>query len=185
MAADLSALADAWDAPDAWEGMTQAGGQELPGAMAGRIALDELVVHGWDIAQATGQRFDCEAVTLGEVEATVQQVRGGNDGDIPGLFGPVVAVADDADALERVLSLTGRDPVGHRPEAARLHIRTNSTTITMPMLLRIVIDTVTSGSAPKGKIIIRSIGAMLRTAVVTSVACLIPTSLTRRLETRR
>jgi uncharacterized protein (TIGR03086 family) len=110
MAADLSALADAWDAPDAWEGMTQAGGQELPGAMAGRIALDELVVHGWDIAQATGQRFDCEAVMLGEVEATVQQVRGGNDGDIPGLFGPVVAVADDADALERVLSLTGRDP---------------------------------------------------------------------------
>jgi uncharacterized protein (TIGR03086 family) len=109
MAADLSALADAWDAPDAWEGMTQAGGQELPGAMAGRIALDELVVHGWDIAQATGQRFDCEAVTLGEVEATVQQVRGGNDGDIPGLFGPVVAVADDADALEKVLGLTGRD----------------------------------------------------------------------------
>jgi uncharacterized protein (TIGR03086 family) len=110
MAADLSALADTWDAPDAWEGMTQAGGQELPGAMAGLIALDELVVHGWDIAQATGQRFDCEAVTLGEVKATVQQVRGGNDGDIPGLFGPVVAVADDADALERVLSLTGRDP---------------------------------------------------------------------------
>ena len=55
----------------------------------------------------------------------------------------------------------------------------------MPMVLRIVIDTVTSGSATKGKIIIRSIGAMLRTAVVTSVACLIPTSLTRRLETRR
>ena len=70
-------------------------------------------------------------------------------------------------------------------EAARLHIRTNSRTVTMPMVLRIVIDTVTSGSAAKGKIIIRSIGAMLRIAVVTSVACLIPTSLTRRLETRR
>jgi uncharacterized protein (TIGR03086 family) len=108
MATDLSALAEAWAAPDAWEGMTQAGGQELPGAMAGRIALDELVVHGWDIAQATNQRFDCEAVTLHEVEATVQQVRGGNDGDIPGLFGPVVPISDDADALERVLSLTGR-----------------------------------------------------------------------------
>ena len=36
----------------------------------------------------------------------------------------------------------------------------------MPTVLRIVIDTVTNGSAPKGKIIIRSIGAMLRTAVV-------------------
>jgi uncharacterized protein (TIGR03086 family) len=110
MTADLSALADAWDAPDAWQGMTQAGGQDLPGAMAGRIALDELVVHGWDIAQATGQPFDCDAATLDEVESTVQQVRAGNDGDLPGLFGPVVAIAGDADALERVLSLTGRDP---------------------------------------------------------------------------
>ena len=35
-------------------------------------------------------------------------------------------------------------------EAARLHIRTNSRTIMMPMVLRIVIDTVTSGSAAKG-----------------------------------
>jgi uncharacterized protein (TIGR03086 family) len=110
MTADLSALADAWDAPDAWEGMTQAGGQDLPGAMAGRIALDELVVHGWDIARAIGQPFDCDAATLDEVESTVQQVRGGNDGDIPGVFGPVAAITDDADALERVLSLTGRNP---------------------------------------------------------------------------
>ena len=58
-------------------------------------------------------------------------------------------------------------------------------TVTMPIVLRIVIDTVTSGSDTKGKIIIKSMGAILRTAVVTSVACLIPTSLTRRLETRR
>jgi uncharacterized protein (TIGR03086 family) len=78
--------------------------------MAGQIALDELVVHGWDVAQATGQPFDCEAVTLGQVEATVQQVRGGSDGDIPGLFGPVVEVADGAAALGRVLGLTGRNP---------------------------------------------------------------------------
>ena len=48
----------------------------------------------------------------------------------------------------------------------------------MPMVLRIVIDTVTSGSATNGKIIINSIGAMLRTAVVASAACLIPASLT-------
>jgi len=70
-------------------------------------------------------------------------------------------------------------------EAARLHIRTKSRTVTMPTVLRIVIETVTSGSDLKGKIIIRSIGAMLRIAVVTSVACLIPTSLTRRPETSR
>ena len=110
IASDLRALADAWDAPDAWEGMTQAGGQDLPGALAGRIALDELVIHGWDIAQAASQPFACDAATVDEVESTVQQVRGGNDGDIPGLFGAVVPVADDAPALDRLLGLTGRDP---------------------------------------------------------------------------
>lgn len=90
--------------------MTQAGGQVLPGAMAGRIALDELVVHGWDIARATGQPFDCDVATLGEVESTVTKVRDGNDGDVPGLFGPVVPVDDTAPALARVLGLTGLDP---------------------------------------------------------------------------
>ena len=110
IATDLSALADAWDAPDAWDGMTQAGGQEVPGAMAGRIALDELVVHGWDIAQATGQPFDCDEPTLAEVESTVQQVRDGNDGDMPGLFGPVVAVAYDADGPRQ-------GPRPHRPRS--------------------------------------------------------------------
>jgi uncharacterized protein (TIGR03086 family) len=109
--ADLAALADAWAAPEAWDGMTQAGGQDLPGAMAGRIALDELVVHGWDIARASGQPFDCDAAALNEVESTVQQVRGGNDSEIPGLFGPVVPICpDDASDLAKVLSLTGRDP---------------------------------------------------------------------------
>ena len=116
IATDLSALADAWDAPEAWDGMTQAGGQDVPSAMAGRIALDELVVHGWDIARATGQPFDCDAATLGEVESTVRQVRSGDHGELPGLFGPVLPVADDAPALERVLSLTGRDPAWTRAD---------------------------------------------------------------------
>lgn len=110
VAADLAALADAWNAPEAWDGMTQAGGQDLPAAMAGRIALDELVIHGWDIAQATGQPFDCDAAALTEVESTVQQVRGGNDGELPGLFGPVVPISGDTSNLDRALSLTGRDP---------------------------------------------------------------------------
>ena len=35
-------------------------------------------------------------------------------------------------------------------EAARLHIRTNRTTVVMPMVLRMVIDTVTRGSAAEG-----------------------------------
>ena len=110
MTTDLQALADAWDAPDTWDGMTQAGGQDLPGAIAGCIALDELVVHGWDVAQALGEPFDCDDETLDVVAAAVRQFRDGNDGDMPGLWGPVVPVPDDAPRLHQVLGLTGRDP---------------------------------------------------------------------------
>ena len=110
IAKDLTGLAEAWAAPDAWEGMTQAGGVDLPGEVAGRVALDELVVHGWDIARATGQAFDCDDTELREIEGTIQQFRNGNDGDMPGLFGPVVPVPDDAPLLDRILGITGRDP---------------------------------------------------------------------------
>ena len=107
---DLEALADAWRAPAAWQGMTQAGGVELPGEIAGRVALDELVVHGWDIAMATGQPYHCADTMLREVEATVRQFRGDSQGDVPGLFGPVVDVPPESPPLERLLGLTGRDP---------------------------------------------------------------------------
>lgn len=110
MAADLSSMADAWASPDAWEGMTQAGGVDLPGEVAGLVALDELVIHAWDIARATGQPFDCDEGELRAIEGTVQQFRGDSTGEIPGLFGPVVPVPEDAPLLDRVLGLTGRNP---------------------------------------------------------------------------
>ncbi len=109
-AAHLDELAEAWQADDAWDGMTQAGGVDLPGSIAGRVVLDELIVHGWDIARATGQPFEPDDGHLREVEATIVQLRDGNDGPVPGLFGATVAVPDDASVLERVLALTGRDP---------------------------------------------------------------------------
>ena len=55
---DLADLADAWQVPEAWQGTTYAGGIEMPGEIVGLVAIDELVVHGWDIAVATGQPFE-------------------------------------------------------------------------------------------------------------------------------
>src|SRR3954464_5601549 len=46
----LAELAGVWRAPDAWSGMTRAGGIDLPGEVAGSVALAEVVVHGWDVA---------------------------------------------------------------------------------------------------------------------------------------
>jgi uncharacterized protein (TIGR03086 family) len=110
IATDLAGLADAWAKPEAWEGMTKAGSVDLPGEVGGRVAFDELVVHAWDVARSTGQTFECDEAWVAEVEATVRGFRGGNDGDIPGLFGPAVPVPDDAPPLDRLLGITGRDP---------------------------------------------------------------------------
>ena len=106
----LAALAEAWRDPAAWQGDTEAGGQPLPSALAGVIALDEVIVHGWDLAVSTGQPYassesDVEAA-LGFVRETVAR----NPQGTPGLFGPPVSVPDDAPPLDRLIGLTGRDP---------------------------------------------------------------------------
>ena len=104
---DLLALADAWRQPRAWDGSTYAGGIELPADVVGLVALDELVVHGWDIAVATGQPYEPPAQELEAATAFVASFDAPRDGT---LFGPVVPVADDAPPLDRLLGLTGRDP---------------------------------------------------------------------------
>jgi uncharacterized protein (TIGR03086 family) len=107
---DLSALADAWREPAAWTGMTMAGGIDLPGELAGIIALDELVVHGWDVARASGQDIDQDRESLEAVYAFVKQFSSAGEEAREGMFGPEVAVPDDAPLLDRLLGLTGRDP---------------------------------------------------------------------------
>jgi uncharacterized protein (TIGR03086 family) len=108
---DLAGLAEAWRDPEAWTGMTKAGGIDLPGEVAGLVALDELVVHGWDVARASGQAYDCDAASLDAVHGFVEQFSGpGQEASRQGLFGPVVDVPAGAPLLDRVIGLTGRDP---------------------------------------------------------------------------
>ena len=107
---DLSALAEAWREPAAWTGMTMAGGIDLPGELAGIITLDELVVHGWDVARASGQDFDQDRESLEAVYAFVKQFSSAGEEAREGMFGPEVVVPDDAPLLDRLLGLTGRDP---------------------------------------------------------------------------
>src|SRR5690348_11033342 len=49
----LDALVAAWRDPAAGEGVAAAGGVEMPAATMAVVALDELVLHGWDLARAT------------------------------------------------------------------------------------------------------------------------------------
>lgn len=105
----LDELVAAWREPGAWEGVTSAGGLKLSGSEAGMIGLDELVLHGWDLARATGQPYACDRASAEACYAFTSQVP-----DDPaarqGLFGPVVSVPADAPLFDRVLGLSGRDP---------------------------------------------------------------------------
>ncbi len=107
---DLLAMAEAWRDPEAWTGMTAAGGVDLPGEVAGLVALDELVIHGWDVAKASGQPYEPEPGELAAVRAFVAPMADAPPEQRAGLFGPPVPVADDAPELEKVVGLTGRDP---------------------------------------------------------------------------
>lgn len=104
----LDELAEVWRDPAAWTGETRAGGVPLPGSVAGLVALDELVVHGWDLARATGQEYEPDPEALAATHAFLAA-----SVDDPGrdsIFGPVVPVPDDASLLDRVIGLSGRDP---------------------------------------------------------------------------
>ncbi len=111
--AQLAALAVAWSRPEAWAGVTRVGGPtELPASMIGGMVVGEIVVHGWDLARATGQDVEWPVDLLeylhNEVEKTADM------GREMGVYGAPVPVADTAPILDRVLGLTGRDP-GWRP----------------------------------------------------------------------
>lgn len=104
----LGELAEAWRDPAAWTGMTRAGGVDLPGEVAGLVAVDELVIHGWDLARATGQDYAPDPAALRASHAfLLASAEEGGDREI---FGPVVPVPDDAPLLDLAIGLSGRDP---------------------------------------------------------------------------
>lgn len=107
--AHLEKLTKSWSEPSAWDGITHMGGPtELPAAMVGGMVVGEVLVHGWDLAKATGQQpvWDDEVLAFVHKEL-VANVQWGRD---MGVYGPEVPVPEDAPLLDRVLGLTGRDP---------------------------------------------------------------------------
>lgn len=119
--AALTGLAESWRDPGAWEGTTQAGPVEMPSSAAGLVALEEVVVHGWDLARATGQPYEVDEPTLEVLAELLVDFAPTEDPDHPIVndgtlaFGPAVAVPEGAPRLDRVVGLAGRDP-GWSPE---------------------------------------------------------------------
>ncbi|MFF9867635.1 TIGR03086 family metal-binding protein [Streptomyces sp. NPDC013953] len=104
----LGDLAAAWRTPEAWEGTTRAGGVTLPGEVAGLVALNEVLIHGWDLARATGQEYTADEASLQASYAMLAPTA--FSAQDRGPFGPPVPVPDGAPLLDRVIGLSGRRP---------------------------------------------------------------------------
>jgi uncharacterized protein (TIGR03086 family) len=75
------------------------------------VALDEIVLHGWDLARGTDQTFTCDPASAEAVLAFASDTAKPETAAMrEGLFGPVVEVADDAPTFDRALGFAGRDP---------------------------------------------------------------------------
>lgn len=115
------------DPLDSWRRVRARMAAELtPGALARpvRLALGlemtlrdwlegyplELLVHAWDLAQATGQSVVFDADLVGPALATAREMAPG--GREAGMLGPEVAVPGDAGDQARLLALFGRSPAG-------------------------------------------------------------------------
>lgn len=108
---DLTALAEAWRKPAAWAGTTRIAGMDAPAEMVGLTAADELVVHGWDVARATGQPYACEPQLLVAAESFLGQFASPDAPAGPDVaFGPSRQVPAGAPELDRIVALAGRDP---------------------------------------------------------------------------
>ncbi|NQW17718.1 MAG: TIGR03086 family protein [Chloroflexi bacterium] len=100
----------AWQESGATEGKTQFGPGEYDAAFAAQITLFEEVVHGWDLAAATGQTLHVPS-EVGDAVLEISNMLCANAERGEGkTFGLEVKVADTASSFEKALGVTGRDP---------------------------------------------------------------------------
>ncbi len=107
-AVQLEKAAAAWSDPQAWQRELNVMGSPTPSADVGALLLAEMVLHGWDVARASGQdyRVDGHVVTAARaaVDANAELFRK-YDG-----FADPVPVPESASAFGRLLAASGRDP---------------------------------------------------------------------------
>lgn len=108
---EVDRLATAWSNPKLADvDSTTAGGVTMHVGFHNMIAVQELVLHAWDLARATGQHYTPDPATLDALHEFLTTVAADAPRDGSGPFGPVVQVDESATKLDQVLGLSGRDP---------------------------------------------------------------------------
>ena len=108
-AESAAAVLDAWGQPGALDRRCHLSFGDMPARATMSIHLLDTVVHGWDLAKATGQDTTIDP----ELAAAALSVAEGMISDAlraTGAFAPAVPVAADASVGERLVAFTGRRP---------------------------------------------------------------------------
>jgi uncharacterized protein (TIGR03086 family) len=85
------------------------GGTAMSGARLSGIVLMEMVVHGWDLARATGQDHGIPDALAEGMLAQAQHMPDSYRGETGAPFRPPVPIADDAPAADRLMAFLGRE----------------------------------------------------------------------------
>jgi uncharacterized protein (TIGR03086 family) len=115
-AAQLDRALEAWRDPAAWEGEVDLGFTSSPATEIASLIVKEMVVHGWDVATATGQQVRCSPGLAAFILKVVDEHAGlyrQYDG-----FADPVATGPDATTLEQALAHSGREPGWAPPSRA-------------------------------------------------------------------
>jgi uncharacterized protein (TIGR03086 family) len=101
-------LLGAFRQPEAMERMVTVPAGTVPAPFALHLRLTELLVHGWDIARATGQKTDFPE-ELAEEELRFSERAVGQLPPDRKPFAPPTAAPDNAPTIDRLAGLLGRD----------------------------------------------------------------------------
>lgn len=102
-----SATVRAWSEAGKMDGAANMPWGEMPANLAVQMLADDVLVHGWDLATATGQQVSWDQALAAETLefATMMfaspEIRAGS-------FAEPVAVAEDADAMTKLVAFLGR-----------------------------------------------------------------------------
>jgi uncharacterized protein (TIGR03086 family) len=102
-------LVAAWTKPGVLDKSLDLPWGQFPASMYAGMVFTESIVHGWDVAQATGQDFDPDPELAEAALAYLTPI----DGMLrqPQVYAERIEVSADAPVIERLIAFTGRKPL--------------------------------------------------------------------------
>jgi uncharacterized protein (TIGR03086 family) len=99
---------DAWHKVDLDGTVPGPGGRQMPAAFLAGVLPLELALHGWDLAQASGQQLHISDEVVGYLRGLAEDILPGGRGSA---FADEVTPAEGATPIDRLAAFAGRTPI--------------------------------------------------------------------------